>query len=225
MVRLPQGYCIDSTEVTRAQYAAWLAKSPSAGEQDGWCSWNTSFAPGSSCMSERYVCSAGSTCDQDPQICVDWCDAYAYCKAVNKRLCGKIGGGANAFDDYADASASQWFNACASGEANDVYTYGNTYDAAACLGPESAPAQPVGSHPLCQSPVSGYGGIYDLTGNVWEWEDSCSGTTGSTDSCRQRGGSFGGGISAQAGNQRCDESSSFARNSNRVNLGFRCCAD
>jgi hypothetical protein len=24
---------------------------------------------------------------------VDWCDAYAYCAGIGKRLCGKIGGG------------------------------------------------------------------------------------------------------------------------------------
>jgi sulfatase modifying factor 1 len=227
MMRLPQGYCIDSTEVTRAQYAAWLAKTPSASEQDVWCSWNATFAPDSTCMSQRYACNAGSgsnSCDDIPQICVDWCDAYAYCKAMGKRLCGRIGGGANGFDDYANESSGQWYNACVSGGANNIYTYGNTYDATACNGPDSAPAEAVGSYPRCQSPVSGYGGVYDLTGNVWEWEDCCSGNTGPTDPCRQRGGSFGGGR-GDAGNQRCDESSSLARNSSQVNLGFRCCAD
>jgi formylglycine-generating enzyme required for sulfatase activity len=226
MVRLPQGYCIDTTEVTKAQYAAWLAKTPSASAQDSWCSWNTTFSPSSSCMSGRYACSSGGgICDQTPQICVDWCDAYAYCKAVGKRLCGKIRGGANGFDDYASANLSQWYNACVSGEAANIYTYGNTYDSTACIGSENAPADSVGSHPRCQSPISGYSGVYDLTGNVWEWEDSCSGNTGETDLCRERGGSFGGGIAGEAGNQRCDDNSSLARNNSQQNLGFRCCAD
>jgi formylglycine-generating enzyme len=224
MVRLPQGYCIDTTEVTRAQYAAWLAKSPSPNEQDEACLWNTTFAPSSSCMSERYVCSAGSACDPHPQICVNWCDAYAYCRAVGKRLCGKVGGGANGFADYASATSSQWYNACASGDANNAYTYGNTYDAAACIGRETAPAREVATGPGCQSSVTGYSGIYDLTGNVWEWEDSCSGNVGAADSCRRRGGSFGGGL-GDGGDQRCDQDSSLARNSSRVNVGFRCCAD
>jgi len=227
MVRLPLGYCIDTTEVSRSQYAAWLAMAPPASAQDSWCTWNTTFVPSSSCMSQRYVCNTGSDssgCDHEPQICVDWCDAYAYCKAVGKRLCGKIGGGANGFDDYASASASQWYGACASGEANNGYTYGNTYDATACIGSETAPASSVGSHPRCQSPVTSYSGVYDLTGNVWEWEDSCSGNTGSTDSCRRRGGSFGGGM-GDGGNQRCDGGSALARDVSKVNVGFRCCAD
>ena len=40
----------------------------------------------------------------------------------------------------------------------------------------------------CQSNISGYTGVYGLSGNVWEWEDACDGTTGSSDRCRLRGG-------------------------------------
>jgi hypothetical protein len=49
------------------------------------------------------------------QVCVDWCDAHAYCKPVGKRLCGKIGGGPNLYADYASASSSEWYRACSSG--------------------------------------------------------------------------------------------------------------
>jgi hypothetical protein len=42
----------------------------------------------------------------------------------------------------------------------------------------------------CQSSVAGYGGVCDLSGNVWEWEDSCDAGGASAD-CRLRGGSFG----------------------------------
>ncbi len=45
MVRLPEGYCIDSTEVTRAQYQAWLSSAPSTTGQVSHCGWNTSFTP------------------------------------------------------------------------------------------------------------------------------------------------------------------------------------
>ena len=36
----------------------------------------------------------------------------------------------------------------------------------------------------------GYDGLYDMSGNVAEREDPCTGTSGATDSCLQRGGSY-----------------------------------
>jgi sulfatase modifying factor 1 len=45
MVRLPEGYCIDGTEVTRAQYQEWLNTSPSTAGQISDCAWNTTFIP------------------------------------------------------------------------------------------------------------------------------------------------------------------------------------
>ena len=113
MVRLPEGHCIDSTEVTQGQYAAWLGGAPSTAGQRSECEWNESYEP---------------VCDWEPEtkanypvVCVDWCDAYAYCQGVGKRLCEGRGGGANDWDDYAEASQSQWHNACVSGGADNVY--------------------------------------------------------------------------------------------------------
>ena len=34
---------------------------------------------------------------------------------------------------------------------------------------------PVGSMPDCSSKVSGYEGVYDMSGNVTEWQDNCDG--------------------------------------------------
>jgi formylglycine-generating enzyme required for sulfatase activity len=181
MVGMPQGYCIDSTEVTASQYSAWLATTPSTTLMPSYCatSWKPSYRPGSG--TGNY-----------PVANVDWCDAYAYCKGVGKRLCGKIGGGANAFNDYANAGLSQWFGACSSGGL-DTYPYGNTYGAQTCNGKDHGVGATVavGSMTGCGSSVSGYTGVYDLSGNVYEWEDSCDGNTGQLDYCRLGGGSFG----------------------------------
>ncbi len=217
MVLLPQGYCIDSTEVTRDQYAAWLATNPSTSGQDTVCAWNSDFTPDEMCMGASDVC-YGANCGGHPQACVDWCDAFAYCKAVGKRLCGKIGGGSNGHDDYADATKSQWYHACVSDGVNDAYPYGSAYDGQACNGValHAGTTVPVATLPNCQSPVAGYEGIFDLSGNLFEWEDSCD----QYDDCRMRGGAFIWGEDQL----RCDSDIGGVRNGSGDLVGFRCCA-
>jgi formylglycine-generating enzyme required for sulfatase activity len=160
-------------------------------------------------------------------VCVDWCDAYAYCKAVGKRLCGKIGGGSNAFGAPADASMSQWYRACSMGGTRP-YPYGGMYSDTACVGDayDGAPGyqfdsdmpQEVGTVPTCEG---GYPGVFDLSGNMKEWEDSCESTNGQADKCYRRGGSYKENASALT----CAAQIPSARSSTTIDLSFRCCAE
>lgn len=212
VVRVPEGYGIDGTEVTGCQYFAWLKTQPATSGQPSFCSWNTDFTP---------TCQWPPVGKENlPVVCVDWCDARAYCQAMGKVLCGKIGGGPNAYGDYANASMSQWHNACSSSNRN-AYPYGSLYDGQACNGSDKGvkAAVQVGSLQGCQSSVSGYAGVFDLSGNVWEWEDSCEASVGKSDNCRLRGGSFDG-----SGQElTCDANGSSYRGSTNAAYGFRCC--
>jgi sulfatase modifying factor 1 len=244
-VTAPSGssdYQIDATEVTRGQYEGWLATDPALpAAGDAACGWKSSgsYVQASSCMTSSDVCQ-GTGCDHYPVVCVDWCDAYHYCAAVGKRLCGRIGGGSNAYSSYTDAGASQWYRACSSGGAN-TYPYGNTYQSSYCNGPSDAVVA-VGTMTQCQSTISGYTGVYDLSGNVWEWEDSCNDTTGQSDQCRLRGGSkcvkregYAACCVASSGysgctslSLECDHDASGTRSIPNYDLGesvgFRCCS-
>lgn len=209
-------YTIDATEVTKGQYAAFVqAKAGNVSGQPAVCAWNTTFQP-----TQEWPPSMG---DYDmPVGWVDWCDAFAYCASVGRRLCGKIGGGSNVLDDYANPALSQWMGACV-GPSNFGFPYGNTFDPTRCNSSGSGAPVAAGKLTGC---VGGYPGLFDMSGNLMEWEDSCLvlGTTGNTDLCRNRGGSFvstrddASGIFA-----RCDTNNNNARSLTDSSLGFRCC--
>ncbi len=216
MYAMPEGYCIDSTEVTRAQYLTWLNTNPPTSGQSSSCTWNTSFTPADSDWPP--------TANQDFPVRVNWCDAYTYCQAVGKRLCGKIGGGTNAYTDFASASADQWFNAC-SAHARNTYPYGQVYNKTNCNGVDLAANNTVavGSLSNCQSTVAGYGNVFDMSGNVQEWEDCCDESSASTPDgvyCRVRGGSY----FSSSGNLTCNFDSYDYRGYTALDVGFRCCS-
>jgi len=225
-VKMPAGYSIDATEVTRRQYEDWLKLGPAVSGQPAYCAWNNSYVPDPDCMGNWHVCD-GSGCGAHPQVCVDWCDANAYCTYVGKRLCGDTGSGPASFENLSDPTHNTWFDACSSGGTRD-YPYGDSYDQNACnaydksptgCGSGSCTSSGVASLPACQADGA-YAGVFDMSGNAMEWADACAGTDGAQDSCRQKGGSF----YSYANTARCAGSNAAARSAFTVHLGFRCCS-
>jgi formylglycine-generating enzyme required for sulfatase activity len=236
-------FCIDSTEVTNAQYKAFTDTNP---QQSSYphprCTFNTStstnlFLPTMTVGGDNY-----------PVSYVDWCDAYAFCKWAGKRLCGQIGGTSIPTTGFDDVTQDQWYQACTSNNPPTyVYPYGTSFNDQTCNGflyPSGGKIN-VGQAVNCHAPNAPYSALYDMSGNVDEWEDSCGtvnggGTSGDgrNDNCRSRGGSFGdggdppasggdtpfflscgadwGGNSTITGYQKRQLKSQF--------LGFRCCA-
>jgi formylglycine-generating enzyme required for sulfatase activity len=213
MVRVDD-FCIDSTEVTNAQYAEFLAEAPPVETQPLYCydgMWfNLSFEPSSGWPPEPGK-------ENYPVVWVDWCDARMYCEWAGKRLCGRIGGGHAEYwpPSYKDASISQWYRACSAG--TQAYPYGDDFEIGRCndgwggTGETAA----VGSFPGCEG---GYPGLFDMSGNVAEYEDACSDEPGEP-KCRARGGTFNA-IAADGTANRCDFV--FVGADNEF-VGLRCC--
>jgi sulfatase modifying factor 1 len=216
------GFSIDATEVTRGQYSDFLATQPNVLSQARRCSeWNGDFVP-----AYGWPPSPGEL-DQ-PVVGVDWCDAHAFCLWAGKRLCGRIGGGALGFDEFDDAAQSQWYWACSLGGLRD-YPYGDTYDGTACNGYDLhvGTAVPVGSLPGCCS--NDYA-VFDLSGNVQEWEDACADSADPSSpprsdqvECRLRGGSFAENDKLYLRCQAPERVGTW-RHATSTSIGFRCCS-
>ena len=207
MVKADSFY-IDSTEVTRAQYASFLtARGGDTSGQAAECAWNASFDP-------AFEPSLGTPPASYPVTDVDYCDAAAFCAWANKRLCGRIGGGELALAELADASKSQWFAACAGPKAQ-AYPYGATYQSGACDDKQGAKALvPVGSNTTCQGY---YPGLFDMLGNAQEWTAACDARSGPKDGCETIGGSY-------LASTVCSQSSLAMRDLQDAAVGFRCCS-
>lgn len=241
-VASPMGvkYCIDRTEVTQGQYAAFLKSvTLKPGSEHPDCGGNGTYAP-TAVPPDPYEpkhCEAQfwtpETTPNHPVVCVDWCDAQAFCVWAGKRLCGKIGGGSLAItpdNPMTDASQSQWFNACSQG-GQTKYPYGDTYDPAACEGADVA-KQPdggwdkkdVGARAGCRGTAEPFDGVRDLSGSAGELVDECKiDTTGPNPVtvCAVRGGTYG----ATAEQMLCATAVAFSRDRVDNAVGFRCCKD
>jgi formylglycine-generating enzyme len=204
------GICVDSTEVTNGHYAAFLAEAPSVEDQPPTCRWNTSFEP-----TEGWPPPPGS---QDyPVMAVDWCDARAFCAWAGKRLCGRVGGGPVPPQEHANAEMNEWYRAC-SAVGTRAYPYGDAFDAAACAIEGSR--REVGTTAGCEG---GFDGLFDMVGNVWEWEDACEsdGPDGpGTTLCARRGGA----VTTMPQEWSCGDLGWARRSQTQRDMGFRCCS-
>jgi formylglycine-generating enzyme len=199
-------HCIDVTEVTYNQYALFVAAKDKPAPSKS-CTWNTDFPmpdPGGDL----------------PVGSVNWCDADAYCRWANKRLCGRIGGGSSELAKVADPSHSEWSRACRGGVPGTLYPYGATYDGVKCNAGDRDPAK-VASYVECTGTKAPFDQVFDMSGNAGEWEDACA-SAATMAECAVRGGWA---KQTTASDLSCDAVVPSSRDFRANQIGFRCCRD
>jgi formylglycine-generating enzyme required for sulfatase activity len=213
-VTFTYGFFIDSTEVTQGQYSSLMAVTPSA--------------------------FSGST---SPVEMVNWHDAALYCNARSKAegsdtvySYSSISGTAGndcvlnglhidlSKDGYHLPTEAEWEYACRGGTTTDYYWGTDSVaDYAWYFGGNGTE-----THPVAEKWPNAFG-LYDMSGNVWEWcndwhgsyaADTTTDPSGPASGTTRvlRGGAFDSGATTLRSARRNDFDPS-SRNNNR---GFRC---
>lgn len=183
-------YCIDVYEATVQEYATFVKAAQNA-RLAAPCDGNT-FDNG---------LTPPAVDPKFPAYHVSWCDAAGYCRYAGKRLCGSIERNPDAgfysagiFDVTTAATSSEWYYACSNG-GTTAYPYGNTFVQTTCNAPtiNIEPLAEVGQFTDCHGVTSPYDAIFDMAGNLEEWENNCvqaGSEPASTDLCTLRGGEY-----------------------------------
>jgi formylglycine-generating enzyme required for sulfatase activity len=199
-----KGFALGKYEVTRGQFAAFVAAS---GHNAGNSCYVLTGDKWADTPDRNWRNPGSAQTDNDPVACVNWEDVQAYVRWLTQKT-GQT---------YRLPSEAEWEYACRGG-ANQTYCGSDSVDSVAVYGRKSGDkTQPVGGK------QANAWGLHDMSGNVCEWTQDCwndnysgapsDGNAWTTGTCGQRvvrGGSW----SSFASNTR-------AASRNRVDAAYR----
>jgi formylglycine-generating enzyme required for sulfatase activity len=214
-------FCVDSTEVTQKQYQEFVTGGGTIVTTHPACGTKMALGPRASCVGDDVQYEARA---DYPIVCVDFCDALAFCQWAGKRLCGRTGDGGpiRGPEDLGAQPQNEWYLACSQGGTH-VYPYGETARSNACtvLDPDGGEA----GTPRATTPVATLPGcvgttvpVFDMVGNAREWVNACNGTASAC-------ATLGGDGTTPAPNARCADTAGGSPADQGNRRGIRCCAD
>ncbi len=168
-VTLTRGFFMGTTEVTQGQYQALMGTNPVVSQPD--------------CLRFK---KASSPADDAPVYCVSWVDAANLANAASAKegleSCYVVSGDkvswpkGLACTGYRLPTESEW-EVAARGGGSGIYAGGHDLGSLGWFNGNSGGR----THPVGQKAPNGYG-LYDMSGNVWEWTWDIDGNypTGST---------------------------------------------